>query len=177
MKSYYYFVRTVGHFQADDVVYKVAVGTSDREQAKHALLKEFCRDSGFYYEKVSDSSDKAVDLLAEGVFHRGPVSRVLLRFATISVSELYKMAVDDSFARYEAKMACLPAYFHILGCFGVILKNPAGSLREKANKPSRQRKNLNHKKMMSPKEAVCVFGLILIIFLVAGFLEGMERGF
>lgn len=176
MKSYYYFVRDLSHFQAESVVYKVAVGSSDREQAKHALLKEYARDCGFYYQIVSDTSDKAIGMLAEGVFHKGAASRILIRIASVSVSQLYRMAIEDSFAKFEARMTFQPAYFHILSCFGIILKSPAVSLRGKAGKPVRQRKNLSHDKKMSPKEAICAFGLILIIFLIAGFLEGMERG-
>lgn len=94
-------MREFSHVSVDTVVYHVKVGTSDREHVKFALVAEYCKDCGLYFSKVSDSSDRAIRLLEKSLFPGSSFFTSPLRRATISISELYRLILDDSFATFE----------------------------------------------------------------------------
>lgn len=102
MKHYFYFVRTAGKVTVDTFVYRVSVGSSSKEQTKCALIKEYSKDCGFYFEKVSGSSDAAIRHLENSLFPGTSFFTSPLRRVTISVGTLYDMIIDDSFIFFES---------------------------------------------------------------------------
>lgn len=175
MKRYYYFVRNLNGFGSDDVVYKVAVGSSMREHAKMVLVSEFAKDCGMYFQPVSDVSDRAIDSLANSLFKGTSFALMYLRRANVSISDLYQMIVDDSFTTFE-KTLCEPATkFRLLS-----LLSPSFFF---FNQPSvcntscqpRRRKYLSLAEGSENTRVFIGVCLILVLFMLAGYLEGLER--
>lgn len=175
MKRYYYFVRNLNGFGSDDVVYKVAVGSSMREHAKMVLVSEFARDCGMYFQPVSDKSDRAISSLANSLFKGTSFALMYLRRANISISDLYQMIVDDSFTTFEKNLTEPTAKIRLLSLLSpsfFFINQPIKCIT--SCQPSRS-------KYLSPAEGsentrvligVC---LILVLFMLAGYLEGLER--
>lgn len=175
MKRYYYFVRNLNGFCPDDVVYKVAVGSSMREHAKMVLVSEFARDCGMYFQPVSDVSDRAISSLANSLFKGSSFALMYLRRANISISDLYQMIVDDSFVTFEKNLSEPATKFRLLS-----LISPSFFFINQTSKcittcqPSRS-KYLSHAKGSQNTSVTIAFCLILGLFMLAGYLEGLER--
>lgn len=175
MKRYYYFVRNLNGFGSNDVVYKVAVGSSMREHAKMVLVSEFARDCGMYFQPVSDVSDRAINSLANSLFKGTSFALMYLRRANISISDLYQMIVDDSFTTFEKNLAEPTAKLRLLS-----LLSPSFFFINQPNKcitscqPSRS-KYLSHAKGSENTHVLISVCLILVLFMLAGYLEGLER--
>lgn len=175
MKRYYYFVRNLNGFSPDDVVYKVAVGSSMREHAKMVLVSEFARDCGMYFQPVSDVSDRAIDALANSLFKGSSFALMYLRRADVSISELYQMIMDDSFIAFE-KSLCEPATkFRMLSLLSPsFFFNNHTSDCNTSCQPSR-RKYLSRAEGYENTRVLIGVCLILVLFMLAGYLEGLER--
>lgn len=175
MKRYYYFVRNLNGFCSDDVVYKVAVGASLREHAKLVLVSEFAKDCGMYFQPVSDVSDKAIDSLANSLFKGTSFALMYLRRANISISELYKLIIDDSFLAFEKSLTEPATKFRILSLLSpsfFFINQPPKCIT--SCQPSRS-KYLSHAEGSENTRALIGAWLILVLFLLAGYLEGLER--
>lgn len=175
MKRYYYFVRNLNGFCSNDVVYKVAVGSSMREQAKLVLVSEFAKDCGMYFQPVSDVSDRAIESLANSLFTGSSFALMYLRRADISICDLYQMIVDDSFLTFEKNLTEPTTKFRLLSLLSpsfLFLNQPS-----KCNttcQPSRS-KYLSHAEGSENTHVLISVWLILGLFILAGYLEGLER--
>lgn len=175
MKRYYYFVRNLNGFCPDDVVYKVAVGSSMREHAKMVLVSEFARDCGMYFQPVSDVSDRAISSLANSLFKGSSFALMYLRRANVSISDLYQMIVDDSFVTFEKNLSEPATKFRLLPIISpsfFFINQPSKCIT--TCQPSRS-KYLSHAKGSQNTSVAIAFCLILGLFMLAGYLEGLER--
>ena len=68
MVHYWYFFRELNRPSVESVVYYIKVGESSRQQTKFALVREFCRDCGLYFEPISRTSDDAIRNLENSLF-------------------------------------------------------------------------------------------------------------
>lgn len=175
MKRYYYFVRNLNGFCPNDVVYKVAVGSSMREHAKMVLVSEFAKDCGIYFQPVSDVSDRAISSLANSLFKGTSFALMYLRRANVSISELYQMIVDDSFVTFERNLTEPTTKFRLLSLLSpsfFFINQPSKCIT--SCQPSRS-KYLSHAKGSENTQVLISVWLILGLFLLAGYLEGLER--
>lgn len=175
MKRYFYFVRNLNGFGSNDVVYKVAVGSSMREHAKMVLVSEFARDCGMYFQPVSDKSDRAISSLANSLFKGTSFALMYLRRANVSISDLYQMIVDDSFSTFEKNLAEPTAKLRLLSLLSpsfFFINQPSKCIT--SCQPSRS-KYLSHAKGSENTHVLIGVCLILGLFILAGYLEGLER--
>lgn len=175
MKRYYYFVRNLNGFGSNDVIYKVAIGTSMREHAKMILVSEFARDCGMYFQPVSYNSDRAISSLANSLFKGTSFALMYLRRANISISDLYQMIVDDSFTTFEKNLAEPAAKLRLLSLLSpsfFFINQPIKCIT--SCQPSRS-KYLSHAKGSEITHVLISVCLILVLFMLAGYLEGLER--
>ena len=175
MKSYYYFVRNLNGFSSDDVVYKVAVGVSFKDVAKMSLVQEYAKDCGMYFEIVSPKSDAAVSQLAKSLFVGSSFPELYLKTAVLTIHELYKMILDDSFIAFEKNLDFPRAQAQMISHF-----SPSFKLRNSPSSciticPSLRRKYLSQSESADFTRACIGFGLILALFLLSSYLEGIER--
>lgn len=175
MKHYFYFVRNLNGFSSDDVVFKVAVGTSMRDQVKMELVRQFANDCGMYFHQVSEESDRAIDLLSKSLFPGTAFSLLYLKRANVTISELYRMILDDSLLQFEKCLAENRNKFRLLSQL-----SPSFFFLNHTHKcittcqPYR-RKYLSQREGMENTHALIGFCLILALFLLSGYLEGLER--
>lgn len=174
MKRNYWFVRQMHQFGVDDVVYKVAVGSSMREHAKLELVKQYCKDCGMFFSMVDDDSDKAIELLAKSLFPNSAFSTLYLRRANVSISQLYDMIVDDSFKVYEDTLTFTHAHALLLSLLSPSSYfNQAHSQCNTTCQPYR-RKYLSHTDRTEIQGVLLKCGLILALFLLSGWLNHLE---
>lgn len=175
MKSYFWFVRQMHGFGVDDVVYKVSVGSSMREQAKLALVQEYAKDCGMYLERVSDSSDMAISNLAKSLFKDSSLANLYLRRANLTISQLYKIIIDDSFEKFEKSVTFSHSHALLLS-----LISPSSFYHQKQSHSNTicqpyRRKNLSQSGGNEITNVLIKAGFILALFLLSGYLEHLER--
>lgn len=174
MKRNYWFVRQMHQFGVDDVVYKVAVGSSMREHAKLELVKQYCKDCGMFFSLVDDDSDKAIELLANSLFPNSSFSTLYLRRANVSISQLYDMIVDDSFKEFEDAITFTHAHALLLS-----ILSPSSYYAQAHNQCNTtcqpyRRKYLSQTDRAEIQGVLLKCGLILALFLLSGWLEHLE---
>ena len=177
MKRNYCFVRKVGHFDREDVVYHVSVGDSLKDGAQLALIQEYCKDCGFYFKRWSDGVDRTINLLSKRLFPGTSFARLFLRSAQISIDDLYRMIIDDSFENFEKSLTVKPQWatlltnisptFHLLNS------------RKICNTPCHppRRKYLSRRAWGERQKVALAAWLILVLFLTSAYLEHIERLF
>lgn len=175
MTHYYYFVRNLNAFGTDDVVFLVRVGESQREQIKLALLQEYCRDCGFYLRIRGEESDKAIGMLRDSVYKGWLYLFSPLKVAQLSISELYRMIVDNILDEYEKSL--IQTRFS----YNFRKKIDPNFLFSQKRQKNVMRPAIGKRKYLKSGEQIDAFGatfgfaLILAVFLLAGWLEGMAH--
>jgi len=174
MKRHYWFVRQMHQFGVDDVVYKVAVGSSMREHAKLELVKQYCKDCGMYFHVVDDDSDRAIELLANSLFPGSAFSVLYLRRANVSISQLYDMIVDDSFKEFEDTITFTHAHALLLSILSPTSYYAQTHSQCNTMCQPYRRKYLSHTDRTEIQGVLLKCGLILGLFLLSGWLEHLE---
>lgn len=171
MKSYYCFIRESGLPRPDCFIYHVGVGSSDRDQAKLKLVQEYAKDCGLYFKLWSTQVDVSLDF-ATAKFPpvKGRWSRPFLH-AMVSISQLYRMIIDDTFIEYEATMKnnLWPVYHpsEILREVDRYQSNPVSITKC----PTSPRKNLSLDRLTDGVRAAVCLGFILGLFLLDAFIS------
>lgn len=166
MKSKYCFLRTSGHLKPGDVIYQVWVGSFLREFTKLTLVQEYCKDCGLYLEKWSPLVDSHLDEMKSR--YSGGASVISSPFVTasISISKLYAMIIDDSFESFEYDLLMSQSEkwcrFHSTIRYhkdyhgSIVLRN--------AYPPRRKNLSLNNRNE-GFKAACCFIGILILIAL------------
>lgn len=144
MKSNYCFIRNYGQLQAGSFIYRVSVGSSDREQIKLALVREFSNQVGCYFKKWSPQVDVSVQMAKDSWLKDKPTLATPFFHPSVTISELYDMILHDSFDLFESNYK--PSSFH----FWRNLRNSPTFITQMNKKSSitscqpHQRKNLSY---------------------------------
>lgn len=172
MSHFYYFVRNLNSFGMDDVVFLVRVGDSQREQIKLALLREYCKDCGFYLRIRGEESDKAIDMLRGSVYKGWNYLFSPLKVAPLSISQLYRLILDDSIGAYEKSLVQTRFSYNFRRKIDPNFLFSQYSKKNVIRPATGTRKNLKSGQGIDAFGAVFGFALILAVFLLAAWLEG-----
>ena len=177
MKSYWRFVREPHNFTARSVLYVVSVGTQRSEQTKLALVQEYCKDVGYYFQKVSDESDKAIEYLKDSIRGNCPRWAFMFRSTTLTIEELYAAIIDDTFESIEKNLVEPRQLFLFKSAIDprFYFKNQSKKVLLSCH-PYRRKHLSPSDGSFTLREAIN-FGLILILFLLAGWMEGHQSLF
>lgn len=165
MKSKYCFIRHGGNLNPGDVIYQVWVGSYLSEFTKLTLVEEYCRDCGLYFQKWSVEVDSHIDKAKARYRTDGNPLAHPFRSASVTISKLYALIIDDSFARFEASLPT--TRFELWLQFNHRVEYYQ-SLNRSNVTPSAiltRRKHLSHRNRVEGQRAL--FCLILIIMLIA----------
>ena len=174
MKKNYLFARNLGKFSREDVLYIVSVGSSQREQVKFDLVQEYCKDCGIYFQPVSDRTDKVIKNLASSLFSGCLWPSLMVRKATVSITKLYNMINDDSFIAFEMSHHPQRHFFHLMHHIDPHFLHHLPISNSDTFLPTKRRKNLKSSERESIGQAIIGFCLILLTFVVAGYICGTE---
>lgn len=173
MVHLYCFIRDCGDVRPDAKVFKVKVGSSQRDQVKCSLLENFARDLGCYFHRWDENTDKML-ILRYGRFFAGS-ENVGLRYETIviSVSELYRHIIDGDLDSVKNS----PQFFrNLFRSYSIV--NPTLNLRKSTAKiamyaSTYRRKNLSP--IMSRQTIDTLYcGLaVFVLFIIGAMLDGL----
>ena len=166
MKSKYCFLRTNGQLSQGDVVYQVWVGSFLREFTKLTLVQEFCKDCGLYIEKWSPEVDSHLEKMKAKYGGGASVLSSPFLSASITISKLYALIIDDSFESFERNLFLSQSekwcrYHQTIKYIGTINRS---NVLQNAYPP--RRNNLSLRNGNEGFKAACCFVGILILMAI-----------
>lgn len=172
MLTKYYFIRDVSHINTETVIFRLFVGESKREQD---ALRELSHLSSFtgsalilYSEEVAETLWKIGEKLFIGA--RCPI--IHFRSKEIRVCDLVSKIRKKELVAYEGTIRPSRYYFQALS----VLENEifvANMIKnEKIYLPTGLRKYLSHSEHVLKVKACVSYAIVVIIFLIAGYIEG-----
>lgn len=171
MKSKYCFLRTNGQLSPGDVVYQVWVGSFLREFTKLTLVQEYCKDCGLYIEKWSPEVDSRLEKMK--ALYGGGASVLSSPFlsASITISKLYALIIDDSFESFERNLFLSQSekwcrYHQTIKYIGTVNRS---NVIQNAYPP--ERNNLSHRNGNEGFKAACCLIGILILMAIDAFMS------
>lgn len=171
MVHYWYFFRELNRPSAESVVYYIKVGESSKQQTKHALVREFCKDCGLYFEPICRVSDNAIRQLENSLFPGSNWFARKLRRLTISIDELYELIVDDSFVSFEKSLAENKGYSYFRSMVDPSFFFAQNKLKKINTPASPVRKYLKCGKGASVNSFLINSVAILIVWLITAYFE------
>ena len=110
MVNLYCFIAECGAPSPQSRVFKVRVGSNQRDQIKCSLLENYAKDLGYYFHRWDERTDKML-ILRFGRHLQGS-EKVGLRYETVltSIAELYQHVIDGTLNQLTNK----PNYFRNL---------------------------------------------------------------
>ena len=171
MKSKYCFIRHPEGLRPGDFVYHLYVGTSWREQAKFALIREYCKDCGLYLRRWSDDVDRCLELAAKSWRSKASTIPHPFRHAEVTVTELYMMIVEDSFEKFESTMPASKFEIYLSHHSTIEFVSCANKSNVSQNADLPRRKYLSPNQQDSRVSLAIASGFILLIFMLHGLFE------
>lgn len=171
MVHYWYFFREMNRPSVESVVYYIKVGESSRQQTKHALVREFCKDCGLYFESISRTSDDAIRNLENSLFSGSNWFARKLRRVTISIDELYELIIDDSFIPFEKSLAEKKGYSYFRSMVDPSYFFAQNKLKKIKTTASPLRKYLKYGKGASVNSFLINSVGVLIVWLITTYFE------
>lgn len=175
MKRFYCYCEVSGMLCPTSRVYKVAIGDGDRDQVKKCLVDNYALDCGFYFRIWDDATEfdlsKRCAVKPRPGYHIGHPFQII----HLSIRDLYRHIIDGDLDSVKN-----PANSHrnFLRMASVLSPDfRANQLQNVIRNSARARheKNLSH---VLPDDMITTIyaGMVVTaIFLLIGFLEGLER--
>lgn len=173
MVNLYCFIAECGAPSPQSRVFKVRVGSNQRDQIKCSLLENYAKDLGYYFHRWDDRTDKML-ILRFGRHFQGS-EKVGLRYETVltSIAVLYQHVIDGTLNQLKNK----PNYFRNLFRSQTILDPILSSCRtiRKCNTLASTsiRKNLSPIAGRQLIDTIYCGFAVFVLFLLGCFLDGL----
>lgn len=175
MVHYYCFFKDCGKFSPNQIVFKVKVGSSQREQIKLKLLENFAEDCGYYLRRWDDTTDSELILRSTGAYRQLEAVGKIYSTVLISITKLYQSIINGTLETIKPSPRYLHNHFQILSvlypAFRIAMLNPK----------SQNSRQPRESKYLSPREETQLMNLgvsataCVILFILGALLEGLER--
>lgn len=113
MKSGYYFVRHSGGLFVGITIYRIWVGSSLKDGAKKKLVELFCKENDMPFVKWTTEVDSLICQFRDKFKVDGCALASPYRTASISISQLYRLIINDGFNKFEAENYSTPFEIYI----------------------------------------------------------------
>ena len=104
MKSKYCFIRNIANLDVGNFIYLVWVGSSLRELTQLSRVEEQCKSKGFYLERWTNLVNSRIEKMSARFQKNGYAISCPFRYASITLSELSSMILDNSFESFESSI-------------------------------------------------------------------------
>lgn len=104
MKSKYCFIRNIANLDVGNFIYLVWVGSSLRELTLLSRVEEQSKSKGFYLERWTVLVNSRIEEISAKFVKNGYAISCPFRYASITLSELSSMILDNSFESFESSI-------------------------------------------------------------------------
>lgn len=175
MKRFYCYCEESGMLCPTSRVYKVAIGNNDRDQVKRCLVDNYALDCGFYFRIWDDATEFDLSKRCTVKPRSGYPIGHSFQIIHLSIRDLYRHIIDGDLHCVKNPVN---SHRNFLRMASVLSPDfCAQFLRRKATAtaPSLSRKYLSHVLPDDMISTIFAGMVVTAIFLLIGFLEGLER--
>jgi hypothetical protein len=104
MKSKYCFIRNLTNLDVGSFIFIVWVGSSLRELTQLSKVEELCKSKGFYLERWTCLVHSRLEKISAKFVKNGYAIACPFRYASITLSELSSMILNNSFDSFESSI-------------------------------------------------------------------------
>ena len=104
MKSKYCFIRNLTNLDVGSFIYQVWVGSSLRELTLLSKVEELCKSKGFYLQRWTCLVHSRIEKISARFLKDGYAIACPFRYASITLSELSSMILDNTFDSFESSI-------------------------------------------------------------------------
>ena len=104
MKSKYCFIRNLTNLDVGSFIFIVWVGSSLRELTQLSRVEEQCKSKGFYLERWTNLVNSRIEKISAKFVKNGYAIACPFRYASISLSELSSMILNNSFDSFASSI-------------------------------------------------------------------------
>ena len=104
MKSKYCFIRNLTNLDVGSFIFIVWVGSSLRELTQLSKVEELCKSKGFYFERWTNLVNSRIEKISAKFVKNGYAIACPFRYASITLSELSSMILNNSFDSFESSI-------------------------------------------------------------------------
>lgn len=175
MKSYFCFIENFDALSRESKIFKVAVGSDWKSQSKRQLIDLFACDNGHLWRVWDEDTDNLIQSKLNGRCEISDSVVLGLQVVWVDVHVLYRAIIDGetdslinpphvvrNFVRLFSLMS--PEFFSTLHQSNVIHRAIPHS-----------RKNLSQSGGGKTLNVGLAYGIIVFLFLLGAFIEGLER--
>lgn len=164
MVSYYCFIPTKGLLSPESKVFKVSVGTSDRELMKLRLMQLYCKDCGFFFRLWSSEVDMILDTMIDPRLYDAFSVRLGYKVVFVSISKLYAAVIDGCVDALDDKPQVAKNFFLLCSKLSprFYFNNSISSKMKKV--PTFPRKNLSDSERNDRLQAIIGFALLFLLY-------------
>ena len=104
MKSKYCFIRNLTNLDVGSFIFQVWVGSSLRELTLLSKVEKQCKSKGFYLERWTCLVHSRLEKISAKFVKNGYAIACPFRYASITLSELSSMILDNTFDSFESSI-------------------------------------------------------------------------
>lgn len=174
MKTKYCYIPQVEDYGERLTVYAVYVGQSSRELAQCRVLDALaCQNGGFFRPWDRDTDDYLISL-GYGFFSVSEQVHRHVERIDFNIQDIMRKINDGSLSMAKNPSFVTRNIIHQLSAFSPSFYLQSHARRAKVMCNSVARKYLSHDEMGDLVKATGFFCLILVLFLIVGYLDGVE---
>lgn len=177
MKTNYCFIPIVGQLTAESKIFRVSVGISQRDQIKRQLIDCYSCDCGLFWRVWDDTTEFEIKCR----MNQSPDSKFLvgrgLIVINVSVSQMYDAIINNSLDSLSNPPRVNLNYFRLNATLSprfFFINQGRKKVLPRAYSTS---KNLSPRPSSEDHIAALCFGLLVLLYWLAAYVESLERSF
>lgn len=174
MKTKYCYIPKVDDFCVDSRIYAVYVGVSPRELAQLRVLDSIATKNGAFFRPWDQDTDNFLISIGYRFFSPDDGVAGATRRMDFDIADIMKHIQKGDLDIIKVPANITRNRIHMLNTFNPTIHIENHARRAGIQCQSVPRKYLSHREMGALAKSVIGFSLILILFLVSGYLEGIE---
>ena len=175
MVHYFLYVENLESLQPGSKIFKVAIGENQRDQVKRCLLDNYAADINAVFRPWDEDSMFLVEQTISRFIKGSERVRLPLQIIHVSIRDLYKAIVDGTLDNLDNPPRYYRNMFRAMSILSPMFYFSTSHQSKPQLAPTRRTYNLSHRRASEVSNVVISFCLILALFLLAGYLEHVER--
>lgn len=175
MVNYYCFMLSAVNFRRDTKIFRVKVGQSKRDQAKKELVDLYSCDCGCYFRLWDEDTAAELDFKAKTIGLSSFLDVNRLQIIHLSISELYIHIIDGDLDMLQNPPRVVRNFCNLFNRLYSTSIPAAYNLKKSKTRAYLKSKNLSKDETYSLTDCALAYAAIVLLFLLAGYLQGLEN--
>lgn len=175
MKTYFCFIENFDSMSRDSKIFKVAVGNDWKSQSKRQLIDLFACDNGHLWRVWDEDTDKLINDKLNGRCEISYSVVLGLQVVWVNVQVLYRAIIDGETQSLINPPHVVRNFMQLFSLFSPKFYSSLNQSKVIHRASPRSRKYLSQSRGGNSINVGMAYGLMIFLFLLGAFIEGLER--